>query len=451
MRLPHLLILSLTLLAACGSPQSQRRLHEAERTLDTHGPITSLFHSNLYYPSEQNLQHDGYIIGIEKSPREVISVPADLQISAMDDAGLSIGKARDKLNDGKLLYISHIIESGANCAVYNLYEIQLEPPQIISKCVDAALIPPASKTAFRDSWAALDHLKAKIKQKTTSGKYSHILVIVMGWNTAQQVAVRNFNSIVNSLKHKAPPGFSPLVIGVTWPSMWANPWLDPIFKVASFPSKAADADELGLGWLGVLLHDTVQPAREQKLPVMVVGHSFGSRAASMAACVGPIIHRGTPLPRARLEHLINLQGAFLSTRMFGGDDKGIHFPERCPNVANVVLTASEFDTANNLPFWGVYAGDDRSYKDNCAGAERKLKCASADARGAIHYLPGNPPSHILYVDATALIRENAYGTGGGAHSDIYRNEHGAFLRNFLWPEATRQSHAASSAERVGSP
>jgi len=440
----HAFALSLVLavlLAGCSTPDAQRRLHAAEQTLDTGGPITSLFHSSLYYPSEQALQYDGYMIGIEKSPREAISVPSDILIAAPQSVGMSDAQAKDKLNDGKLLYVSHIIESKAstaaqlgnwqaNCTHYNLYEFQ-EKPQLIAKCPDAPAHTYMAKTAFASSWGALAGLRENLKTKADRKRYSHLLVIVMGWNTPQDEAVRNFNSIVNSMAAAAPAGFRPLVIGVTWPSMWASAWIDPVFKVVSFPYKAADADELGLTWLGVLLHDTVQPARDNGLPVVVIGHSFGSRAASLAACAGPAIYQSQPLARKPLDHLINLQGAFLSRRLFSEDDKGLHFPERCPNVRNIILTASAYDTAIDIPFWGTYAGDERSFARYCKGDDRKLKCASANAAGELTNYPGNPASHILYVDASMLIREKAYGTGGGAHSDIYRKEHGTLLHKLI--------------------
>jgi hypothetical protein len=452
----HSFVLSLAfvvLLAGCSTPDAQRRLHAAEEALDTHGPITSLFHSSLYYPAEQALQYDGYVVGIEKSPRDAISSPSDILVAAPAGVGMSDAQAKDKLNDGKLLYVSHIIESKAsaaaqlgswqaNCAQYNLYEFQ-EKPQLIAKCPDAPVRKYAAKTAFASSWDALAGLREALKVKADRTRYSHLLVIVMGWNTPQDEAVRNFNSIVNSMAIAAPTGFRPLVIGVTWPSMWASAWIDPVFKAVSFPYKAADADELGLTWLGVLLHNTVQPARDNGLPVVVIGHSFGSRAASLAACAGPAIYQTQPLARKQLDHLINLQGAFLSRRLFSEDDKGLHFPERCPNIRNIILTASAYDTAIEAPFWGTYAGDERSFSRHCKGAERKLKCASVDATGALTDYPGNPASHILYVDASMLIRENAYGTGGGAHSDIYRKEHGALLHKLISQGDSAPHQAAS--------
>lgn len=38
-----------------------------------------------------------------------------------------------------------------------------------------------------------------LKASSGSGGYSHILVFIMGWNTVQAEAVRNFNSMIGHL------------------------------------------------------------------------------------------------------------------------------------------------------------------------------------------------------------------------------------------------------------
>lgn len=405
-RLPLLFVL---LLCACGSMpdhDAKRRLAYSESKRDTDGPTT----------------RDG-----------------DLRLKEIPEAGLDIGQTRDKFNDGKLLYITHIIENNPatrrGCALYNLYAIN-HTPQFAEDCEHSAPPPADLATAFKDSWRALDQLKSALSDQVASGRYTDLVVLTMGWNTPQEEAVRNFNAIVGSMKQAAGKArFEPLVIGVTWPSMWANAWLDPLFKIVSFPYKAHDADELGLSWLAVLLHDTIAPARG-KLNVIVIGHSFGSRAASTAACVGPVIRDGRHAEsRAPIDHLINLQGAFLSERLFGEDDAGFHFPTGCTNVRNLVLTSSSRDTAMNKPFWGLYAGDERSYDKQCRGQGRLLRCAEAGPEGGLKSDGLNPDSNILYINANQLIRENAYQTGGGAHSDIYRRETGRLIYDLTRPRA----------------
>lgn len=401
MRLHRLPLLFALLLCACSSlpnPDVKTRLAKAEHALDTDGSTTSLFHAVLYYPSELSLQYDGYIVGVEKTPRERINGNGGLQLKDTPEAGLDAAKAQDKFNDGKLLYVTHIIEhtsaTQGNCALYNLYAMD-GTPQFVADCARAEQTKGTAFTAFKDSWSVLDTLKTALAIKVASGNYTDLVVLTMGWNTPQEEAVRNFNSIIHNMKLAAGKRrFEPLVIGVTWPSMWANAWLDPVFKIISFPYKAHDADELGLSWLAVLLHDTIAPARG-KLNVVVIGHSFGSRAVSTASCVGPVIVNGArTVDRAPIDHLVNLQGAFLSERLFGEDDAGFHFPTGCTNVRNLVLTSSVNDTAMNKPFWGVYAGDDRSYDKQCGLPGRLLRCAVAEPDGGIKSDGLNPSSNI---------------------------------------------------------
>ena len=432
--------LILSMLSACSSIPT--RLAPVEKELKTGGSTTSQFHSILYYPSELSLKYDGYIIGVEKSPLDSVTVYGDVHIKPILDSGLSSNKASNKILDSKILYVSHIIknygEQGStnNCEIYNAYKIKETPVmQLAQPCPIEITNTPATRTAiFKNSWLAMDNLKQSLSKRVQKKTYSHIVVIVMGWNTVQEESARNFNSIATNLARASGPNFNPLIIGVTWPSQWNSAWVEPIFRLFSFPAKAADADELGLTWLGVLLNETI-PDANTNLPVVVIGHSFGSRASSVAACVGPVIYDSNPnRQRAKIDTLINLQGAFRSKRLFNQeDDAGFHYPNQCSNVSNVVLTASTYDQAVNKSFWGLYAGEEKSFLKNCPNTtSSKIKCAKVNEHGQITPVPnGISNSNITYIEASDLIKENAYQTGGGAHSDIYRPEHGVFMNNII--------------------
>lgn len=423
-----LLMLALLICALTGCANDPpRRLQQAEQAFNTDGPITRLFHASLYYPSEIRLQHDGFLVGIEKSSRARIA-GGDIPIAGAAGSGLDDKAANRLLDDGKVLFVSHILQAheGAApvCAIYNAYAFQ-DAAQLVAPCPGALAAGPPVQ-AYRNSWEALRQLRVALDARLEGPtRYSHVLVVTMGWNTDQEEAVRNFNSLANAARNAAAPGFMPLVIGVTWPSKWVSAWLDPVFKLASFPNKAHDADELGVTWLGVLLHDTLAPARTRGIPVIAIGHSFGSRAMSVAACVGPVIYRDTPIVRATIDHVVNWQGAFKSERLFGESSDGFYYPAHCPAVGNLVLTASSHDDAVKKPFWGTYAGELKSYLATCSN--QKARCAHAHDTGALGPTLGPQGSSVLYIDASDLIRENAFGTGGGAHSDIYRTEHGRMM------------------------
>lgn len=433
-------------LAGCATGPSKadpvRRLAKAEDLFDTGGTITSQYHAALYYPFEVSLRFDGYLVGVEKSPREKIDPTRGAKIRDIPEAGLGDGKARKLLDDGKLMWVSHVLKNRAdkpwmkNCSIYNAYALRGEelPPQLVRAC-DSPAEFWEPKAAFENSWTAMRRLQQAVTADITKGDYTHIFVLVMGWNTVQEEAVRNFNSLATQLVRASNEKVKPLVIGVTWPSQWNSDWADPLYKLTSFPVKAQDADELGLTWLGVLLHD-VLPQAKGDVPVVVVGHSFGSRASSVAACIGPAIHSGpTELNRKTIDMVFNFQGAFPTKRLLvdreDKDQEGMRYPAGCANVQRFVMTSSSNDLAVTLARWELYAGGGNSYEEFCGRQYAGLTCAKAKSDGGVENWPGAPSQSIMYVDASDLIAENAYRTGGGAHSDIYRIEHGQLLTRFL--------------------
>ncbi len=440
----------------CGCAQMPKRALQAPETaLDTGGETTMLFHSVLYYPGAISLNFQGYIVGIEKSPVNRIAPSSeDILVCDKEKDGLNQKAAYKEVVDQKILFISHIVKDVnapfgiGNCLLYNAYfqPDDNETKQLVETCKEIGHpVPISPKHAYKKSWDALETLRKSIEKRLRTGSYTHIIVITMGWNTVQEEAVRNFNTIIKNIKKAADSQgkpFNPLVIGVTWPSQWQSAWLGPLYRALSFPVKAYDADELGLTWLGVLLHDTLPRALNgvdngKKIPVVIIGHSFGARASSVAACVGPVIYRapGEQIDIKEMSNytLINLQGAFFIRRLFGKHDRSIHFHKYCPAVSRLFLTSSKYDTAMDAMLLGPYAGNDKSYKKYCSsGGSELLSCIKADKHGYIKDQSGNSVNfselrHIVYINADELIYQNAYLSGGGAHSDIYREEHGMLM------------------------
>ncbi len=448
MRIGILLLLAFITLTGCntttvGQIQTERRLEETEKAIDTDGPSTLPLHAVLYYPSEISLKFDGYIVGIEKSPKGKISTPSDLQ-KIQDVGGNEAGRkfADGNSTDRKRLFVSHIVKDYAipqpdgtrqNCTIYTVYKEATSDYQPLSKpCPNESLTSSVETTSFfRSGWDALDKLGSSISDRIKNGSYTHILVITMGWNTQQEEAVRNFNSIVGNIKAASAKDFNPLVIGVTWPSQWESKWLPSgVKQTLGFGTMANDADELGQTWLGVLLNQTI-PKADKDLPVVVIGHSFGSRAASVAACFGPAIYETEPTVfHADIDFLINYQGAFPASKFLSEQIGDANFLIGCENVRNFVLTSSIYDDAMNGRFLGsVYGGDTVNFDIYC-GITGSINCMKAEASG--HLIPKKYSiSNVIYIDADDLIRENAYNTSGGAHSDIFRKEHGVMLSDLL--------------------
>jgi hypothetical protein len=465
-----LLLVCVIVLSGCGS--AQRRLEPVEKKFDTDGSITSLFHASLYYPQELSLRYDGYILGVEKSPRDLIMRDGDFHVRAAPDAGIADAAAAAKeLNDGKMMFVSHILKTehfsdakpekegaestvspGRACALHNVYD-KGGLPQFVGPCLNGEYKASSEvHTAFRDGWDGMVRLRDSMSRAINSGKYTHVLVITMGWNTDQVEAIRNFNSISMNLVAASDEKMKPLVVGVTWPGMWESGWADALVKLASFPNKAEDADELGLTWLGVLLHDTIPKANSKGLPVVVVGHSFGARASAVAACVGPVIWDGKEnSPLRTVDTFVSLQGAFVTGSLLGEDKSGLRHPSGCPRVNNFIMTASLADRATaipgKIPGFPHYSGDGNSYTKYCSVGQKRIRCDTVDKHGKLSVTTGNLESNILYVNADELVTENAYLSGSlsGAHSDIYRAEHGKFLYEAITRRPQQASTAATAA------
>jgi len=415
-------------------------LHEGEKDLGTSNKSSIITHSILYYPSEISLNFPGFIVGIEKSPKHNVYNLNNVRTFPIPDAGKKLDNLRKKIgSDSKLLYISHIVENFGdiygekNCAHYNAYYRYNQKEFPIDFCSEDEQLEIHNKDAFNKSWEALNILKNIINKKIKSSNYSHILVAIMGWNTSQEEAVRNFNSIIKNIKYAAEDGqFKPLFIGVTWPSTWQSDWATPLKTILSYPNKANDADEVGISWLGTLLHDTLNNL-DKKIPIVVIGHSFGARSSSIATCIGPVIsNQNEAIHNNTIDLLINLQGAYSINRFFKG--KGIEnlYYLGCKNAKHVILTSSMHDEAMDIKKSVPMVGNDKTYNNYCIETHRdNINCLTSQSNGYIQ-LNNRMRKHIIYINANNLIKYNSYLSGGGAHSDIYRRETGQMLWNIIY-------------------
>ena len=443
-------IVGLALLAGCAGDAPRRHFADTEAALDTDGGTTLHSHAASYYPRGVSLGFPGFVVAVDKSPRDAVLGGAPLYLHDVSHAGRGMAADAARLaGDAKLLYVSHVHEytgrpyGDGNCYHYSVYE-RRGVPGPVPPCRDA--VTAAGEPPFARGFDALGHLRdvlserlrapdpGRLRDASGGSDYTHLVVVVMGWNTTQVQAFRNFGSLMGHL-HAAAGGdraFRPLFVGVTWPSFWESDWLDPLWKLFSYPNKANDADELGLSWLGVLLRDVVGTLPREGLTTVVVGHSFGARAVATAACVGAAVdaaptgsHRAPP----PVDLLVGLQPAFSINRFLaepaGVFDEDIHFPGACAPARRLVLTASAGDTAVDSQLIADMAGDEASWQRLCApGAAGPFACAQTDADGGLDAVPD---ARLVYLDASTLIHENAHGTGGGAHSDIYRAATGRLL------------------------
>ncbi|MGF6744633.1 hypothetical protein [Paraburkholderia sp. MM5482-R1] len=333
-------------------------------------------------------------------------------------------------------------------------------------------------------------LECGLVAQVNAGNFTHFVIIVMGWNTSQDEAIRNFNDIVGNMMDAADEmpfsarfngarddghdPFRPLVLGVTWPSYWNKSKLD----IFSYFDKADDADELGLTWLNVLVNRTIplvvaqaqkdpngNRAPGSKLRVVLIGHSFGARAAMRALFSGPVLDPpavkmasaavATPVPDPMVDLAVGLEGA-VSVNRFIKDksSEGAPYRDFAEIGTKIVLTASDKDEAINAPVWYEPSGSTHTWKKVCDSAKDLFQCWYAS--DAIRYgqdgriasgdftvcpagtegkcvpeltFPRNAEDkRVLYVNTTdGITTYNTPDTGGGAHSDIYRLPMGRLL------------------------
>ena len=438
--LPLLMLLSLS---GCSSYSF---FADSEKALKTDGYYDRLDHIAAYYPRGIALNFPGYIIGVEETTRkQVADDTSDIKVDeTIYETGYTVRRLIKTLRY-KTPFISLIMRyegqpyGQGNCSLYNLYHNQ--GSTIVKPCKKLAHDTNVDNynydSAFDRSWSALDIFKTRLHKDLSENNYSHIIVAVMGLDTAQEEAIRNYKSIISSISMNAGKKFKPLFIGITWPSFYANRWFDPIWEVLSYHPVADRADVLGLSWLGVLLHDVIMPL-SNKVGVSILGHSFGARAASIGLCIGPGIlpKSGKSIrqnSRGMIENFIGMAPAFSLTRFINKDFRfyeNVYYQDYCPMIKRFVFTSSKNDKAFNPVFWSDAVGDHNFMLKYCNSPQPvNVSCISTDSAGNTHDY--TPAAKISYIDTSALNKYTMPGTEGGGHSDIYRTEFGRLLWNVL--------------------
>jgi hypothetical protein len=551
---------ALLLVNSCGDIQTV--LAPQEKSLDVSGLYERQFHSTLYFPKGEALHYPGYVLAIEKSPRNIVGGPVPANRIADPNATYIQGEQSHGLarstkeliqlyEDGrKSLFVSHIIKYDQpaapphgkqktasketppprfidQCFVYNAFESEPvdasgkpsqlnrfvawphcgsrpteSPESVHTLSASGAPLGELSITGtqfqeagetdhiYLDDRAALKKLECGLTAQVNAGSFTHLIIIVMGWNTSQDEAIRNFNDIVGNMMDAATEKpfsarfkdddeeqrepFRPLVLGVTWPSYWNKSKLD----VFSYFDKADDADELGLTWLNVLVNRTIplvlaqaqkdangDPEPISKLRVVLIGHSFGARAAMRAVFSGPVLDPpavkmasaavAASVPDPMIDLVVGLEGAVSVNRfMKDRSSEGAPYRDFAQIGTKIVLTASDKDEATNAPVWYEPSGSIHTWNKVCSNAQDVFQCWYASdaikygqdgkiANGDFTVCPANPGGkcvpepmfpkaeddrRVLYVNTSeGITTYNTPDTGGGAHSDIYRLPMGRLL------------------------
>lgn len=432
---------------ACSVPNY---LENSEKRLGTHSELNRGFHVVADEPQGFGLRFPGILIGIEKSKRKKLSVPPLHADNHFIDTPEGFNKQNlkefhSKMDDNKRTFISHIVESRLetnlgipyirNHFLYDEYGRDNRRPSNASMNV-------SDDTVYKRSWSALKKLQPLIQAMLESATaeaqpYSHVIVTTMGWNTPQEKAIRNINSINGNLliAGEIDPNFKPLFIAITWPSQWSAP-------LVSLGNKANDADEIGFVWANALINHILvnlrNEATNKKWPefkIVAIGHSLGARLVTRAAFSGEVLNPNVAVTNS-VDLVIGLQGAFSANRFLDERQQG---REGAPyaDYANlggyIALTWSDTDSANPMAnivtganFVGGKSGYKRAHDERYRKHFRFLEYKEGEQ---LDWDKANisEDKRVLMIDASDLIKYSVLGSGGGSHSDIYNAYMGQFL------------------------
>ncbi|MBQ0934252.1 alpha/beta hydrolase [Ideonella paludis] len=466
---------TLALMGGSASAQTvpgKSMIYDEECRLGTESGDSQPYHALVYYPNEYAMRVPGLVIGAEKSGTDPVRRGAQAVSLKPAPDGIAVNDRttrwlKDVMQGGsKAVFISHVaaFDGHDGTLVFDAYrspaqanESRLDPSLRTVPWLDCKRQPVARANAYADSWRGIKAARAQITTDLARGQYTHVFMIAMGWNTVQIEAMQNFASIIRTLQATAPDkaNFRPYVIGFTWPSQWDNTFLGSVLvRPSSLLNKANDADEFAAGWLGASLRYAVLPAlaehakQGQRPKLVAIGHSFGARAMSHAVCRGTVLPpeeggpTGPPLAQGAVDALINLQGAYSLNRLraSGAGPSELAYAPGCPAATRLVFTASRHDSAAEAaaklpgPLW---AGSMKSWEklqregmrlDD--GSRMTLCTAQADGQ-LVKGCDLSSQTRMLYVNASELIKYQSFGTGGGAHSDIYRPETAQLLWQVL--------------------
>ena len=425
---------------------------DEEKALATDGTI-SRYHALLNTPFTHPLNAHGYIIGIEKSPRAKIGFQgdsADFMRLRAPFAATAQMHPRDlaqqrssfdaALDDPKVMFVSHILRYGgtnepANASV-----------QLIHSAYSNTAFGPFRDTdisaSYEAGWAALDRMEdlviKDIRAARAAGRpYTHLLFASMGWNNDQFEAIARYNAVLQHSRRAAQKRgaqFKPLVIGLTWPSVWGGTSVVDLANraahIGSYTTKARDADEIGYGIANHILNASLPRIEAQTgLPLVLLGHSMGARILTRAYYSAALLKspekRSGPGPT-----VISLQAAFSANRFLPEYElvppvrwilsgEGGPYQNHSTPDGRMVMTWSAHDTANPIARFATGA----RHVGGKAGARRIdakpeltriFEQARIADRNGVAKLDGacQSASHsgkVLYLDATGII---------AAHGDI---------------------------------
>lgn len=398
------------------------------------------------------LNHSGYIIGLEKQKiedndenrnlyQDKFKFPGDISCRKDQKNSLAINNryrvfCRTTSNQNKAMIATQLVKTiyvaktEANEAhfynkyFYNSYHDTIEGEYDLKK-----------------SFAQLDMLFDDLANQLEKSKprYTHILIMSMGWNNDQAESLFRYNTILKNISVASKEPFNPLVITLTWPSVWGSISDFSSTRIAShlssYMNKADDADEIGYTWMNWIVNHKLPEAlrkanlRGENPKVVMIGHSFGARILSRALYSSEYID-----PKFSRENIVDqfigLQGAF-SLKRFRIDKNGREgnpYSEFRNIKTAVVLTSSTHDSSNFAAVWSKNAGGEEglNYARDHVQTFDVFDWKEKDQ----NILPKT--TNVLVINASSIVNDqhNDKGSIGphvNAHNDILDAEMGTLI------------------------
>lgn len=383
---------------------------------------------------------DGFVIALEKFWREDIEAsgaPEDSYLREFSPTltdGKKIAMVRNKwlrraFDDPKPQIVTHIYEfeqqkSGVikSCALFSTY-----PASERQMCEFGGIANRVSSRNFTNGMRAIENkFASRLKSRLSSGRYTHVMLMAMGWHNDQRVSICRIDKIISNTKlemQRMGRRFKPLIIGLTWPSVWFSgsrfETMRKIGHISSIFNKATDSDEVGYLHGNILLNRIIPQANTGNIPVVAIGHSLGTRIVgrsvfSREILKAPVVGNGPDLA-------ILLQPALSMYRFAPGEGREGHpFAPVREIKTKIVVTTSRWDSANPWAIWTRYIGNGRNLP----------RIAKLDGTFLVHKRlsdPANPPrdkngATVSVIDGQEFILD---------HNDIMSKDMGKLIAGLI--------------------
>lgn len=348
------------------------------------------------------------------------------QTGSNTTAKKGVDAACQVLDDKRPLLLTHIAKSDGlidghyqkPCLLYSVYPGRQYCPDAFSD--SGALNTPYD---YNSAVEAVSGLQLAMDKAVEEQRPTHLLILSTGWNTQQDESLYNYIDWLSAIDRAATPGqFRPLVVAFTWQSGFD--WLPRFLGVVT---KGNDADEIGLTWANRVVNDAVMPvASKSGIPVVMVGHSYGTRVLGTAIFDRAVIDRSFDILGSGKVPVtfIALQPAIPIQRFSSAGKEPLYSHWKSVPILNV-FTASKHDKANSMldRYWGTYLGGEKALK--IAGRFDGTSVLSLSESG--EFLEPPKVGRLNLVNASSVVRCAMPGTGGAAHSDVFDDQIGRLI------------------------